>query len=239
MPEGKKPESRFVLGEPAMLIGKTLVVADLHNGIEYEMWKKGANVPSSTPEKLERMARLIVSTKPKQLVILGDFKHNVPITSRQEENEVPKFLSKLQTLVPEIIITKGNHDGNIESLVPSGIEVMDEFIKGKTGFLHGHKLPSDDILSCELISCGHTHPAVLLREVKGGLQKAWIEADLITKNEKHSPKAICVPAFDESLRGTPVNTAGFLGPFMKKSIIEGSSEAYLLDGSYLGKIHEI
>ncbi|MBN2518761.1 MAG: phosphoesterase, partial [Candidatus Altiarchaeota archaeon] len=80
---------KFIPNRPAVLVGNMLVVADLHNGIEYELHKKGVEVPSQTQAKLERLKSIIDETRPKRLVILGDLKHNIPITSRQEYYEVP------------------------------------------------------------------------------------------------------------------------------------------------------
>lgn len=226
---------KFIPNRPALLVGDNLVVADLHNGIEFEMFKKGANVPSQTHEKLKRLEAIVRETKPKKLIILGDLKHNVPVTSHQEQEEVPKFLQDLLKLVPKIIITKGNHDGNIERLVPPGVEVTDEFTEKGVGYFHGHKNPSEELLKQKLIVCAHTHPSILLKDIKGNLQQAWIE----TRVKGSETKVVVVPAFDTSTRGSAVNNTEPLGPFLKKMIDLENAEIYLLDGSYLGALSEL
>lgn len=227
--------AKFLQGKPALVINGNLVVADLHNGIEFELFRKGANVPSQTGEKLKRLLGIIKETKPKRLIILGDLKHNVPVTSRQEYEEVPHFLSELLKLVPEIVITKGNHDGGLEKLAPPGVAVADEFIKGGVGYFHGHKKPSEEMLKQKLIICAHAHPSILLKDIKANIRQAWVEA----KVAGSASRAIIVPSFDTSARGSAVNAAEPLGPFLKKMVDMGNAEIYLLDGSYLGTVNEL
>jgi hypothetical protein len=225
----------FIENRPAVLINNNLVVSDLHNGIEFELFKKGANIPSQTDKKLDLLKLIIKDTKPKKLIILGDLKHNVPVTSRQEMEEVPDFLRELLKLVPKVIITKGNHDGNIERLVPEGVDVVDEFIEDNVGYFHGHKNPSEELLKQGLIVCGHTHPAILLKDIRANIQQAWIE----TKVKDSHTRVLIVPAFDDSRRGVAMNNREPVGPFLKKMIDLENAEAHLLDGSYLGTLNEL
>ncbi len=225
----------FIQDEPALLINKDLVVADLHNGIEFEMERRGAAMPSQTKRKLERLKGIIKDTGPDKLIILGDLKHNVPVTSYQEKLEVPFFLRELQGLVSKIVITKGNHDGSIERLVPPSVLVTDEFIEDGVGYFHGHKKPSEELLSQELIVCAHTHPSILLKDIRANIQQAWIE----TKVKGSDTKVLVVPAFDDSTRGSAVNNTEPLGPFLKRMIDLDSADIYLLDGSYLGSLDEL
>jgi len=223
---------KFVPDKPALIINGNLVVADLHNGIEFELFQKGANVPSQTGVKLKRLLGIIKETKPKKLIILGDLKHNIPVTSRQEQDEVPLFLSELLKHVPQVVITKGNHDGEIEKLTPLGVSVVGEFIEQGVGYFHGHRQPSPELLKQELIICAHTHPSVMLRDIRGNIQQAWIEAGV----KGSSARVVVVPAFDNSTRGAAINNAEPLGPFLKNMIDLNSAEIYLLDGSYLGEL---
>ena len=226
---------KLIPDKPALLIKSNLVVADLHNGIEFELFKKGANVPSQTSKKLERLLEIVKDTKPKKLILLGDLKHNVPVTSRQEQEEVPLFLAELLKHIPKIVITKGNHDGNIERLVPPGVEVTDELIEGGVGYFHGHKRPSEDLLKQKLIVCAHTHPAVMIRDIRGNVKPAWIES----KVKGSSTDVVIIPAFDDLIRGFAMNRSEPIGPFLSKMVDLENAEAYLLDGSYLGTLGEL
>jgi len=226
---------KFVPNKPALMIGHNLIVADLHNGIEFELFRKGANVPSQTEAKLKRLEAIVKETKPEKLIILGDLKHNVPVTSRQEQEEVPLFLQDLLKLVPKIIITKGNHDGNIERLVPPGVDVVDEFIENGTGYFHGHKKPSEELLKQKLIVCAHTHPSIMIRDIRGNVKPAWIE----TKVKGSDTEVLIVPAFDDIISGFAMNSSVPLGSFLSKMVDLEDAEVYLLDGSYLGTLGEL
>jgi putative SbcD/Mre11-related phosphoesterase len=226
---------KFIPNKPALLINQNLVVADLHNGIEFELYQKGANIPSQTREKLGRLKAIIVETKPEKLIILGDLKHNVPVTSRQEYEEVPMFLEELLKLVGKIVITKGNHDSQIERLAPEGVEVVDELIEGGVGYFHGHKRPSEELLEQKTIICAHTHPSVLLRDIKYYSRPIWVE----TTVKEGGAKVIVVPAFDDTARGIAINEKEPVGTFLKNMVDLENAELYMIDGSYLGKASEI
>ena len=226
---------KFIPKKPALMVGDILVVADLHNGVEYELHKKGVEVPSQTQTKFENLREIVEQTKPKRIVILGDLKHNFPITSRQEYYEVPEFLEGLQPYADEIIITKGNHDGNIEKLVPPSASVVNEFIEKKTGFFHGHTSPSDEILSTKDIVTAHTHPSILLKDIRPYIQPVWIEAPL----KERESKVTVVPAFDDNIRGIALNVSEPVGPLLTKMADMAEAEIYLLDGSYIGKLGEL
>jgi len=88
---------KFIKNYPALFIPeiKTLVIADLHIGISYELYKSGINIPSQVKEMKKTIEKLIKQTKAKRLIILGDIKHDVPGISVQELREIPEFLKAL------------------------------------------------------------------------------------------------------------------------------------------------
>lgn len=83
-----------VFGAPLLLSeGKerVLFAADIHLGLEHELWLGGISIPSQTGKILALLKRQITEIRPDRLMILGDLKHNVPKTSWQERKEVPDF----------------------------------------------------------------------------------------------------------------------------------------------------
>jgi metallophosphoesterase superfamily enzyme len=78
-----------VYGERALTIGKALVVADLHIGKEHVLSKQGVMIPSQTRVIEEKLVYLIEKCGVGELIILGDFKHNIPSTSMHEYKEIP------------------------------------------------------------------------------------------------------------------------------------------------------
>lgn len=171
--------------EPALLLrrGKerVVVLGDLHIGWEVTLAQQGIHVPSQTAKMLERLKKIILEQNPSRLILLGDVKHSVTGAEIEEWRDVPEFFEKLLKLVPVIQIISGNHDGNLEPLTPSQVELVGSTgiaLWGKFGLLHGHAWPSPTILGCETLIMGHLHPAVTLRDALGYrlTRPAWVTA---------------------------------------------------------------
>jgi putative SbcD/Mre11-related phosphoesterase len=171
--------------EPALLLrrGKerVLVLGDLHIGWEVTLAQEGIHVPSQTAKMLERLKKIVLDEKPSRLVMLGDVKHSVTGAELEEWRDVPEFFEKLLKLVPSVQVISGNHDGNLEPLTPSQVELMGPTgiaLWNRFGLLHGHAWPSPEILGCETLILGHLHPAVTLRDALGYrlTKPAWVTA---------------------------------------------------------------
>lgn len=175
---------RLLTPWPAMLVEaeeRLLLATDFHLGIEYELAKMGINIPYQTERFLGELLALVREHRPDRLLLLGDIKHGVPITSFQEKREIPRFFTALQEEVGKIDVIRGNHDGNIQNLVPEGIEIHpsrgiilgEEF---KVAALHGHAWPYPRLLEADLIVMGHNHPAVQLNTPLGVriTRRVWV-----------------------------------------------------------------
>jgi putative SbcD/Mre11-related phosphoesterase len=169
---------------PAALVkeGKTstLVVADLHIGWEIALSERGIHVPTQTPKILQKLKALISTYKPKRLLILGDVKHTVAAAEIGEWHDVPDFFNDLKNQVDEIIIIRGNHDGNLEPLLPEGIKILPSSgtVIGEVGLFHGHRWPSPTLLKCRTLAMGHVHPVIALRDPAGFkiTRQIWVKA---------------------------------------------------------------
>jgi metallophosphoesterase superfamily enzyme len=124
---------------------------------------------------------LVREHQPDRVVILGDMKHGVPITSFQEKREIPRFFRSLLDEVEHVDIVRGNHDANIQNLAPEEVEIHPSrgFIFGegyKVAALHGHAWPYPHLLTADLIVMGHNHPAVQLNTPLGVriTRRAWV-----------------------------------------------------------------
>jgi putative SbcD/Mre11-related phosphoesterase len=170
---GKPLMLNLLFHYPAALIKaektKTLLIADLHIGWETSLQEKGIHIPSQTPKILSKLIAIITKYKPKQLVILGDVKYTVVSSKLGEWNDVPNFFSKLQAYVSDISIVRGNHDANIEPLLPENVKLLPASgtIIGDVGIFHGHKWPSPLLLKCKTMVMGHLHPVVVFRDPAG------------------------------------------------------------------------
>ncbi len=173
---------------PAMLVEageRILLATDLHLGIEYELAKMGISIPYQTDRFLGEFMDLVREHSPDRVVILGDLKHGVPITSFQEKREIPRFFRALLDEVERVDLVRGNHDANIQNLAPEEVEIHpsrgtifgDDY---RVAALHGHAWPYPPLLSADLIVMGHNHPAVQLNTPLGVriTRRAWVRGSL-------------------------------------------------------------
>lgn len=238
-----------ILNESGLFIKdkKILVIADLHIGIETELRELGLRAPSQTGFMTKRLISLFKKYSPEEIILLGDIKHNIPSSTIQERKDVKRFLENIHSY-GSIHVLPGNHDGNINKLLTSNIILHPSsgFTFENIGFVHGHRWPSDEILQCEHIIIGHTHPIIMLTDRLGykTFESCWLKGKLMKNNLKErypdasDPNIIVMPAFNPLCGGIAVNKDPLIGPFGKILDIK-NAEAYLLDGSSLGRVKDI
>ena len=176
---------RLLTSWPAMLVEtdeRVMIASDFHIGIEYELAKMGISIPYQTERLLRELLSIVEENRPDRLVLLGDIKHGVPITSFQERQEIPKFFTALKEAVAQIDVIPGNHDGDIGQLLPQGVNLHSSrgFMLGdkfRIAAIHGHAWPYPKLMSANLIVMGHNHPTVLLKTPLGIRisQRAWVK----------------------------------------------------------------
>jgi len=152
----------FISSGPCLVVEgeqRVMVIADLHFGIETDYARHGVHIPSQGRRRIDRALACVREASPDLLVLLGDVKHSIPITTRQEYRELPDALDAFRKLVP-VRVVPGNHDGGIERFLGDGelLPAKGAVIDG-VGYLHGHTAPSAALLG-RLILPGHLHPVV-------------------------------------------------------------------------------
>ncbi len=163
----------LLLPNPAALVKshktKTLLIADPHLGWEMQLQEKGIHVPSQTPKILNKLTAIICEHRPDRLVILGDVKYTVVSHEFGERQDIPDFFRKLQDTIGNVAIVRGNHDANLEPLLPESIELLPASgtVIGDVGVFHGHKWPSPALLGCKTLVMGHLHPVVVFHDPAG------------------------------------------------------------------------
>lgn len=231
--------------EPGLIIDdRILVVADLHIGLERELKEAGFILPSQTEKMTDRLLSIIKKTRPEKLVFLGDLKHNVPRTSRQEWDEVPLLVQAALDHVGDIEILPGNHDGGIGRVLPEEIKVRTSrgTTLGEVGLFHGHAWPSKEVMRSRTVIMAHDHPTVLFVDKLGmrTYKRCWVRTNFRRKSERYEKmprQLIIMPAFNEFCGGTPINDkkSKLLGPILtNKFLVLSKSEVHLMDGTYLG-----
>ncbi|MEF8854616.1 MAG: phosphoesterase, partial [Haloarculaceae archaeon] len=183
-----------------------------------------------------------------------DLGHDIGDPWREEREEIADLLAAVTDRVP-VTLVKGNHDGDLDTLIADmGLAVdvtpTDGTRLGDVGFVHGHTWPSPAVLAADVVCAGHEHPVVRLEDEVGGyrLERAWLrgELNLAPFMDSHSDEVtgaggelVVFPAFNALSGGTWVNVAGqeFLAPFLPEGLADG--EAWLLDGTRLGPFEAI
>lgn len=241
---------------PALLLDdidtKTLVITDLHLGLEYDIYKKGISIPSRIDKQKERILNLIENFNAERIVLLGDVKHNIPQISKNEKRNLPGFFETISRNV-ELKVVKGNHDGNIERFLNKEQVVSTKGFKIDKYYLtHGQTWPTAEITSCKGLIMGHLHPAIRFKDNLGysSILPCWVKSKVNkTKlNEAYDVDNVniefttIVPAFNKFINGRPLNNTEEkkLGPIVSNDLIHlDSSEIKLLDGTYLGKLKDL
>ena len=209
-----------------------IVIADLHIGYEASLRKKeGINLPDGVPNMIERIKKLVNEYKADRLIILGDVKHSIGECFRVRD---------LDELPVEIMVAKGNHDGNIETLLNAKIFPAMGFVLENYGFVHGHSWPGDDVMHAKYIFMGHLHPEIEMRDSVGKIHRypCHLVGSLTKKGwEKYrtNPRIFVIASFNPMVGSSLADPPG---PLMKNKII-GNFEVYLINGAYLGKLDDI
>ena len=263
----------FIEPYPALLLQqkkqRTVIIADLHLGWEVAFAEKGIHVPSQMPKLLQKLTEIIEQTKPQALLLLGDIKHTITKTATEEWRDIPDFFEPLTKKVQSIKIIQGNHDGNLEPLLPETVEILPAtgtMING-TGFFHGHTWPALELLKCQTLVMGHVHPVVMFQDPLGYriTKQVWVKANINgvllkkslqryynVKRPLYQPvkltQCIIMPSFNDFLGGRPINRktkaqharCQTLSPLLRsKSTKIEGAELFLLDGTFLGTISQL
>jgi len=160
---------------------RLMAIADLHIGWEMSLSAEGIHVPTQTPKLLKKLIGLLSEYKPDELLVLGDVKHTVATAERMEWHDIPDFFNALKKRVQRISVIRGNHDGNLEPLLPEEIGILPAtgVAFDGVGFFHGHQWPSPALLKCKTLVMGHVHPVVVFRDPAGFrvTRQVWVKAN--------------------------------------------------------------
>ncbi|NLX50258.1 MAG: metallophosphoesterase [Methanospirillum sp.] len=238
----------FLAEGPAVLVEnaeRTLVAADLHLGIESDLAVHGWHFASRSDERVSRLGDLVDRLSPDRLLLLGDVKHAVPFTTRQEWRELPGALAALRSRVP-LLVVPGNHDPGIERfLSPGELAEKNGTVVDGVGYLHGHTIPGP-ALAGRLVLIGHHHPLAAIRDEVGcalrspACLSAVLDGSCLGLPPADTPtRALLVPAFNE-LAGYDVRRI-VADPFspVSRCLVPESVEVLLADGTLIGPIESL
>ena len=172
--------TRIIDSEPALILEgekKSLVISDLHIGFEHK-FSSNKTTPgknSSVNEIISNVKEIISNENPDSLILLGDVKSSIKNITKLEWNDVPYFFEELKNLL-DIILIPGNHDANIDRLIPDYVTVSSSkgMIIDDVLLTHGHTMPSKNYSNVNNIIMGHVHPVYFDKNSLLNGERIWI-----------------------------------------------------------------
>jgi len=237
-------QTKIVNGYPALTIEgreKNLVITDLHLGLEGNLSQNNIFLGKNTAvnESIKEVEKILDITKPDSLILLGDIKSGIKSITKTEWNEVPIFLEKIKKQINMTIIP-GNHDANIEKLVPEGISlsatkglIVDDIL-----LTHGHTMPSENFSLVNKIIMGHVHPVFFQEKSIINGERVWVtmkcNKQKIFPSKTGKLEIIIMPTFNKHFYTT--NKKFYkksISPILvKREVLE--AKILTLDGTIIG-----
>tara|TARA_Y100000590_G_scaffold184445_1_gene210222 strand:- start:4752 stop:5501 length:750 start_codon:yes stop_codon:yes gene_type:complete len=172
--------TRILDSEPALIIEeekKNLVISDLHIGFEHNLSAKKIKVGKNTTvnEIIKNVNTIIKKENPDTLILLGDIKSSVKTITREEWNDVPYFFEEIENSL-DIILIPGNHDANIDKLIPNKITLSSSkgIMIDDVLLTHGHTMPTENFSNVNNIIMGHIHPVYFEENSLLNGERIWI-----------------------------------------------------------------
>lgn len=191
---------------------KTLIVGDLHLGYESSINEEGVVIPKNQMnENYELFRKIFKKTgKVKKIILLGDVKHYFGKVLEGESNDFVNlvyFFREFLLKDGKIVITKGNHDNILDSVVEhyKDVELVPYLVEEGVLFFHGDLKSLTWVgfnlfdKKIKLIVKGHFHPAVVLTD---GSKKEKYKAFVYGSFNKK--KTIIVPSFFPLVEGSDI-----------------------------------
>jgi len=237
-------QTKIIPGYPALVIEgtkKSLVITDLHLGFENDLSLNNVFLGKNktVAEITKEIEKIVKKTKPDSLVLLGDIKSGIKSITKTEWETIPIFFESITKLIDTILVP-GNHDANIEKLIPNGITLASSKGIIIDGILltHGHTMPSENFSQVNTIVMGHVHPVFFLKESLINGERVWVSIKCKKQKIFHSKsgelEVIILPSFNRYFYATQKK-------FYKKSIspiIEKmdviQAKIVTLDGTIIG-----
>ena len=226
-------------GLPALYFAKnrTVVISDLHVGIENVLAADGVFVPISQQDGLlERVRQIKTAVEFDHLIVDGDFKHSFSIRAEGEMRAVREVAKELSRLVGRLTIVRGNHDNFITWATRDldQVHVINgNYQLGNVVISHGHETVDMEELNGKVLVIGHEHPAI--EEIGNVRQRLKMRCFLKTPLRDENGNAailIVLPAFTDLASGVAVNKQRreeFLSPVYREFADHGNTIPYVIN----------
>ncbi len=236
--------TKLVNSQPALILenGKRyLIVTDLHIGFESKLAANDIHVDPKEiiSETVQSLESIIESQKPDMLVLLGDVKSSIESISKIEWSAVPLFFEIGKKI--ETVVIPGNHDGNIQKLVPEWVKVASSsgIVIEDVLLTHGHVMPSENLSHVNKIIMGHVHPVYFQEGSVLDGQRVWVsmkaEKNKVFPSTQGQIEITIVPSFNRYFYATyKKNHKRSISPIIEAIKTPISAKIATLDGSIIG-----
>ena len=238
-------QTRIIPSKPALILEgkkKNLIVTDVHIGFENKMTSNeiflGKN--STINETIQELSEIIDDEKPDSVILLGDIKSSVKSISKSEWEEVPLFFEKIKQKC-DVILIPGNHDANIQKLVPDDIMMISSagMVEENVLFTHGHTMPSENFSHVDKIIMGHVHPVFFQEDSVMNGQRVWVSLKIdkqkIFPSSSGELEITIIPSFNKYFYATQKRTyKKSISPIIERVKKITSAKIVSLDGVILG-----
>ncbi len=237
-------QTRIVQSQPALILQEKkryLVVTDLHIGFEKTLLANEIHVEPKelVQETLDSLLSMIQQERPDSLILLGDVKSGIDFISSIEWQAVPLFFEIGKKI--ETIVIPGNHDGNIQKLLPDGVTLASSsgIVIGDTLLTHGHTMPSENLSHINKIVMGHVHPVFFQEGSVIDGQRVWVsiqaQKNQLFPSSTGNLEIIIVPSFNKYFYATHKRYyKKSISPIIQSIKNFQSAKIVTLDGSIIG-----
>ena len=168
---------KIVPGDAALVFTQegesTLLISDLHLGLEKEMAKKGFRLPAYSVRMVDRIRDIADRYRTRRLAVLGDVKHAVGKVEDIDWGVIPWFFDTMLDLFESVEVVPGNHDGSIRTVLPQRVVLHQSQGtvlgkgRGRIGVAHGHAWPAEEAIKTKNLVIGHSHFTYEMRDSLG------------------------------------------------------------------------
>ena len=237
-------QTRIVRSQPALIVEEKkrhLVVTDLHIGFEKTMLSNDIFVEPRelVQETLDSLVSVIESEKPDSLILLGDIKSGIDSISKIEWQVVPLFFEIGKKI--DTVLIPGNHDANIQKLLPDNVTLASSsgLVIDDTLLTHGHTMPSENLSHISKIIMGHVHPVFFQEGSVVDGQRVWVSIkarkNQLFPSTKGELEITIMPSFNKYFYATHKKYyKKSISPILESVKDFQSAKIVTLDGSIIG-----
>jgi len=236
---------RIIDSEPALILEsdkKNLVISDLHIGFEdkFSSSKIMIGRNSSINEIISNVTKIIKKENPDTLILLGDIKSSIQSITKSEWEDIPYFFEEIKNSL-EVILIPGNHDANIDRLIPNYVTMISSkgMIIEDVLLTHGHTMPSDNYSNVNNIIMGHIHPVYFDKNSLLNGERIWISIQTnkseIFSSAKGKINITIIPSFNPYFYATEKkHYKKSISPIIEKIKDSAIAKIVTLDGTIIG-----